>query len=208
MGSDLGAILSLFALGVLALVLAALMRRRGQSRGAYVTAGLLCVVNPFTWEALRTGHPEELLGAALCVGAVLAARRNRTVGATVLTVGAVVLAGTQWAVIDPVTLLMAIPLTALWWFSPRRTPDDVLALVALLFLVASAFVPFLLALVAWEGLTRRGLPLASLLSSAAVLNPLLTVPIGMWLAVRLYVPSRTLPRLRAWPYAAPRVPVS
>ena len=119
--------------------------------------------------------------------------------------------------LEPVTVLVAIPLTALWWFSPRRTPDDVLALLALLFLVRALldpvsdpynFVPFLLALVAWEGLTRRGLPLASLLSPVAIVNPLLAIPIGMWLAVRLYVPSRTLPRLRAWPYAAPRIPVS
>ena len=203
----------MLAAALLGFTLAGRMRRRGQPRAAYVTAGLLCLVNPFTWEALRAGHPEELLGGALCVGAVLAARRGRTTGATVLLLGAVVVAATQWAVLDAVTILVAIPLSALWWFSPRRTPDDVLALLALLFVVrglvgpvddAYDFVPFLLALVAWEGLTRRGLPLASLLASAAIVNPLLTVPIGMWLAVRLYVPSRTLPRLRAWPYAAPR----
>lgn len=208
MDSDLGAILSMFAVAVLALVLAGRMRGRGQPRAAYVTAAFLCVVNPFTWEALHTGHPEELLGGALCVGAVLAARRGRKAGALVLLAAALALAATGWEVFAPVTVLVAIPLAALWWISPRRTPDDVLALVALLFLVASAFVPFLLALVAWEGLTRRGIPLASLLSTGAILNPLLVVPIGLWLAVRLYVPSRTLPRLRAWPYAAPRIPVS
>ena len=61
--------------------------------------------------------------------------------------------------------------------SRRRTPDDVLALLALLFLLrclldpvdnAYYHVPFLLALVAWEGLTRRGPPVVSLLSSAAI----------------------------------------
>ena len=208
MDSDLGAILSMFAVGVLGLVLAARMRRRGQPPAAYVIAALVCLVNPFTWEALQAGHPEELLGGALCVGAVLAARRGGTIGASVLLAAAAVLAATEWAVLAPVTVLAAIPLTALWWRSPRRTPDDVLALLALVFLVAHAFVPFLLALVAWEGLTRRGLPVASLLSSAAIFNPLLTVPVAVWLAVRLYVPSRKLPRLRAWPSAAPRVPVS
>lgn len=210
-------VLSLFAVALLGLALAGRMRRRGQPRAAYVTAGLLCVVNPLTWEALRLGQPEELLGGALCVGAVLAARRGRTIGATVLLGLALVLATNWWAVLDPVIVLAAIPLTALWRCSPRRTPDDVLGLLALLFLTrglldpvneAYDFVPFLLALIAWEGLTRRGLPFASLLSSAAILNPLLTVPVGVWLAVRLYVPSRKLPRLRSWPYAAPRVPAS
>jgi len=206
MGSDLGAIVSIFAVGVLGLVLAARMRRRGQAPVAYGTAALLCVVNPFTWEALRVGHAEEMLGGALCVGAVLAARRGRALGASVLLVGAGGLAATEWSVL--VSVLAAAPLTALWWRSARRTPDDVLAVVALAFLVSGAFVPFLMALVAWEGLTRRGLPFASLLSSAAVFNPLLAVPVAVWLAVRLYVPSRKLPRLRAWPYAAPRVPAS
>lgn len=212
MGSDLGAILSIFAVGVLALVLAVRMRRRGQSRAAYVTAALLCLVNPFTWEALRAGHPEELLGGALCVGALLALRRGRMLGASALLAAALALGATEWSVLSPVTVLAAIPLAALWWISPQRTPDDIFALLALLLLVGAdetyAFVPFVLALVAWEGLTRRGLPFASLLSSAAIVNPLLMVPVGMWLAVRLYVPSRTLPRLRAWPYATPRVPVS
>lgn len=212
MGSDLGAILSILAVGVLALVLAVRMRRRGQSRAAYMTAALLCLVNPFTWEALRAGHPEELLGGALCVGALLALRRGRTLGASALLAAALALGATEWGVLSPVTVLAAIPLAALWWISPQRTPDDIFALLALLLLVGAdetyALVPFVLALVAWEGLTRRGLPFASLLSSAAIVNPLLMVPVGMWLAVRLYVPSRTLPRLRAWPYAAPRVPVS
>jgi hypothetical protein len=204
--TDLGTIVSMFAVGALGLVLAGRMRRRGQPRVAYVTAALLCIVNPFTWEAIQGGHPEELLGGALCVGAVLAARRGRTITATVLTVGAAGLAATEWSVL--VSVMAAGPLTVLWLRSPRRTPDDVLALLALACLVGGAFVPFLLALVAWEGLTRRGLPLASLLSAAAILNPLLAVPLGMWLAVRLYVPPRKLPRLRAWPYGAPRVPVS
>ena len=54
----------LMAVGVLALVLARLIRRRGQPRAAYLAAGMVCLVNPFTWEAIRLGHPEELFGAA------------------------------------------------------------------------------------------------------------------------------------------------
>ena len=68
-------------------------------------------------------------------------------------------------------------MSAAWWFSPRPTPDDALALLALLFLVrclvdpvdnASHYVPFLLSLLAWEGLVRRRLPLVSILTSATI----------------------------------------
>ena len=37
----------------------------------------LCACNPITLRALDIGHPEELLGAALSAGAVLAALRGR-----------------------------------------------------------------------------------------------------------------------------------
>ena len=322
---QLGTIPCLLAVGLLGVALAGRMRRRGQPPLACVTAALLCLVNPLTWEAIRLGHPEELLGGALCVGAVLAALRGRTLGAAALLGLAV--ATKQWALIavlpvlvaapahrvrlgamaavvavaltiplmlgnpdsftgtaklaahvgervhpfnavwpvapsedrvisvgdersvvtvrvlplsisrllHPGIVLLAIPLTALWWFSPRRTPDDVLALLALLFLMrclldpvnnAYYHVPFLLSLIAWEGLTRRGSPLVSALSSAAIyytiykanwtddvatrnaLYLLSTVPVGVWLAARLYLPSRKFLRLRTWPYAAPRVPAS
>ncbi len=322
---QLGTIPCLIAVGLLGLALAARMRRRGQAPAACAAAAILCLVNPLTWEAIRLGHPEELLGGALCVGAVLAALRGRALGAGILL--GLALATKQWAVIavlpvlaaaparrvrlggvaaivaavltlplmlgnpgsfsgaakqaahagervhpfnavwpvspsedrviavgtdqsvvtvrtlpasvsrllHPGIVLLAVPLTALWWFSRRRTPDDVLALLALLFLMrclldpvnnAYYHVPFLLSLVAWEGLTRRGPPLVSLLSSAAIyytiykagwadgvaarnaLYLLSTVPVGVWLAARLYAPSQRLLRLRAWPYAAPRVPVS
>ena len=111
----------------------------------------------------------------------------------------------------------ALPLSRAWWFSRRRTPDDVLGLLALLFLLrclldpvdnAYYHVPFLLSLMAWEGLVRRGLPLVSILSSAtiyyainkagwtddlALRNALYlaaTLPVAASLAVRLYVPRR------------------
>ena len=128
----------------------------------------------------------------------------------------------------PLIVLLAAPLTALWWTSRRRFPDDALALLALLFLLrclldpvnnAYYHVPFLLSLVAWEGLTRRGAPVVSLLCGAAIyytiykagwtddiaarngLYLLATLPAGVWLAARLYVPSRRLHSraARAWP---------
>ena len=319
---QLGTIPCLMAAGLLGLALARRMRRRGQPLAACAAAAALCLVNPLTWEAIRLGHPEELLGGALCVGAVLAALRGRTLPAAVLL--GLALATKQWAVIavlpvlaaaparrvslfavatgiallltvplvlgnpasfsgateqaawagervhpfnavwplappedrvisvgdgqslvtvrvlprwlaglmHPLIVLLAVPLTVLWWRSGRRTPDDVLALLALLFLLrclldpvnnAYYHVPFLLSLVAWEGLTRRGPPVVSLLSAAAIyytiykagwiddiaarnaLYLLATLPVGVWLAVRLYAPSPAL-RRRAWPAPVHRAP--
>ena len=324
---QLGTIPCLVSVGLLGLALARRMRRRGQSPAACAAAAALCLVNPLTWEAIRLGHPEELLGASLCVGAALAALRGRAVWAGILL--GLALATKQWAVIaalpviaavpahrmrvcvaagtialvltvplvlanrssfstataqaawagervhpfnavwplassedrvisigddqsvvtvrvlprwlahlmHPAIVLIAVPLTALWFFSRRRTPDDVLALLALLFLLRSLLdpvnnayyhVPFLLSLVAWEGLTRRGPPVVSVLSAAAIyytiykagwtddiaarnaMYLLSTLPVGLWLTARLYFPSlstRARPA-RAWPYPAGRVPAS
>ena len=41
------------------------------------SSSALCAANPITLRALDIGHPEELLGAALSAGAVLAALRGR-----------------------------------------------------------------------------------------------------------------------------------
>lgn len=212
----------LMAVGLLGLVLARLMRRRGQPRAAYLAAGTVCLVNPFTWEAIRGGHPEELLAGALCVGAVLAALRGRRVRLFAVAAGlgfvfTAPLVRGEFGSFDPLIVLLAAPLTALWWTSRQRTPDDVLGLLALLFLLrclldpvdnAYNYVPFLLSLVAWEGLTRRGLPIVSLLSSAAIYSTpylLATVPVGAWVAVRLYAPSLKW-RRRTWPLPVPREP--
>ena len=69
---------------------------------------------------------------------------------------------------DPLIVALALPLSAAWWFSRRRTPDDVLALLALLFLLrclldpvdnAYYHVPFLLSLTGMGG-TRAAWPAA------------------------------------------------
>ena len=215
--NQLGSIPCVAAAGLLGLAIARWMERRGASRAACVATIVFSMVNPLTWEALALGHPEELLGGALCVGAVLAALRGHSTRAGVLLILA--LATDQWAgdlsLTDPLTVALALPLSAAWWFSPRRTPDDALGLLALVFLVpclldpgdnAYHHVPFLLALMAWEGLVRRGLPVVSILSSVtiycaintvggtddlALRNALylaVTMPVAGWLAVRLYVP--------------------
>ena len=310
---QLGSIPCVAAAGVLGLAIARWMERRGASRAACIATVVFSMVNPLTREALVLGHPEELLGAALCVGAVLAALRGRSTRAGLLlglalatkqwaliavlpvlaaapaagrgrrlrvaiVAGAVAavqtvplvmgnlsgfsetaklaasggesvhpwnvlwpLAGTEDRVISigdeqrvvtvrvipawlarlthPLIVVLALPLSAAWWFSRRRTPDDVLALLALLFLLrclldpvdnAYYHVPFLLSLIAWEGLVRRGLPLVSMLSSVAIYYTIYkagwtddlalrnafylaaTLPVAVWLAVRLYVPRRAL----------------
>jgi hypothetical protein len=325
LGYQLGTIPCLVSVGLLGLVLAGLMRRRGQPPWACAAAALLCLLTPLTWEAIRLGHPEELLAASLCVGAVLLALRGRPLAAgivlglalgtkqwaliaalpvlaaaparrwrVVLAAGVVAVVLTAplvagnlssfstttekaaWAgervhpfnavwpvaisedrvisvgddqsvvtvrvlprwlahLIHPAIVLLAVPLTFLWWRSPRRTPDDVLALLALLFLarclldpVNNAYyhVPFLLSLTAWEGLTRRGPPLVSLLSAAAIyytiykagwsddvavrnaLYLLATLPVAVWLTARLYAPAKIgrLRATRAWPSPVRRAP--
>jgi hypothetical protein len=66
---------------------------------------LLAVVNPGTFRALHWGHPEELLAGALCVGAIIAATRGRSLLAGVLLGLAV--ATKQWAVIAIIPTLLA-----------------------------------------------------------------------------------------------------
>ena len=74
-----------------------------------------------------------------CVGAVLAALRGRSTRAALLLGLAAALAAPfvagNLSLMDPLIVALALPLSAAWWFSPRRTPDDALALLALLFLV-------------------------------------------------------------------------
>jgi hypothetical protein len=78
----------------------------GRSRGAAWIALAVVAANPVIIPALDIGHPEELLGAFLCAGAVLAARGDRAVLAGVL----LGLAGANkaWAVFAVIPVLMAL----------------------------------------------------------------------------------------------------
>jgi hypothetical protein len=299
----LGCLPCLFALGLVGLALAREAARRGATRVAATAIAAVCLVNPLTWEALRLGHPEELLGTALVVAAVLAALRGNSLGAAialglalatkqwaaiavlpvlvaasqarlrlVLVAGAVALALTLpvfvadsgsfvgatkqagWAgtrvypfnavyplapsedrvidvagrsqvvtvralpsriahVLHPLIVLLSIPLTAAFWLRRRRLePHDIFALLALLFLLrclldpvdnAYYHVPFLVSLVAWEGLARRRVPVFGLLASVAIwfviykahvsdtfaarnaFYLLVTMPFGLWLSALL-----------------------
>lgn len=63
----------LLASAALGLWLVARMRSEQRSTLARALTLTLCVANPLTLRALELGHPEELLGACLCVAAVLLA---------------------------------------------------------------------------------------------------------------------------------------
>lgn len=69
----------------------------------------VCVANPITLAALEEGHPEELLGACLCVGAVLVAMRGRAVWAGVLL--GLAIANKEWALLAVGPVLLALPPT-------------------------------------------------------------------------------------------------
>lgn len=102
-----GAIPCLLATLILGAALARLVADHGQPRAVQGVVAGLAIINPITFKALHWGHPEELLTAALCVGAVLAAMRQRTILAGVLL--GLALATKQWALIAVLPVLLAAP---------------------------------------------------------------------------------------------------
>ena len=91
-------------------LLGVLLWRRAAASGTRLigclAALVLCAGNPLTIRALEIGHPEELLGGVLCVGAALAAGARRPLAAGLLLGLAV--ANKPWAVlaIAPVVLML------------------------------------------------------------------------------------------------------
>ncbi|HEY2572323.1 MAG TPA: glycosyltransferase 87 family protein [Solirubrobacteraceae bacterium] len=102
----------LLAAALLGTYLFARMRSEGRPRFARALALAVCVVNPLTLRALELGHPEELLGACLCVAAVLLAAGERPLWAG-LALGLAV-ANKEWALLAAGPVLLALP--------PRRRP--------------------------------------------------------------------------------------
>jgi Gpi18-like mannosyltransferase len=84
------------------------------------------VVGPATFRALRWGHPEDLLGAALAVAAVLAASHRRPVTAGVLL--GLAIATKQWGVFALLPVLMLAR-------GQRRRVASVAGIVASAFIV-------------------------------------------------------------------------
>src|SRR5436853_4790901 len=58
---------------VLGVVLIARMRRQGRPPLARAVTLAICAANPVMLCALELGHPEEMIGGVLCVGAVMVA---------------------------------------------------------------------------------------------------------------------------------------
>jgi hypothetical protein len=102
-----GALPCILATVVLGLALARVAAERGQPLAVQGIVAGLAVINPITFRALHWGHPEELLCAALCVGAVLAALRERELLAGILL--GLAIATKQWALIAVLPVLIAAP---------------------------------------------------------------------------------------------------
>jgi hypothetical protein len=92
---------------VVAVVVA--VRRRmialGRPQAALTLVLVAGLLSPGVLRAIHWGHPEELLGAALCVGAVLAALRDRAVLAAILL--GLAIATKQWAFVAGIPVLLA-----------------------------------------------------------------------------------------------------
>jgi hypothetical protein len=80
------------------------------SSGGRALVAVLAVANPVTAEALANGHPEEVLGAALVVGAVVLALRGRSTSAAVVL--GLALATKQWAIVAVAPAVLAAPRAA------------------------------------------------------------------------------------------------
>jgi hypothetical protein len=97
----------LVAAAVFAVWLVAHMRTLGHSKLSRGVALGLCVANPLTLKAFELGHPEELLGACLCVTAVVLAGRDRPLWAAVLL--GLAIANKEWALLAIGPVLVALP---------------------------------------------------------------------------------------------------
>ncbi|HTR90027.1 MAG TPA: hypothetical protein VMG62_07965 [Solirubrobacteraceae bacterium] len=96
----------LLAAAALAVWLCARMRAAGRRALARALAVGICVANPLTLQALELGHPEEALGACLCVAAVLLAARGRAVWAGVAL--GLAIANKEWALLAVGPVLLAL----------------------------------------------------------------------------------------------------
>jgi hypothetical protein len=95
------------ATAALGLWLGARMRTRHCSLLACGVAMALCIANPLAVPALQLGHPEDLLGAVLCIAAVLCALSDRPIWAAVLLGAAI--PNKEWALLAVGPVLVALP---------------------------------------------------------------------------------------------------
>jgi hypothetical protein len=121
----------LLAAALLAVAIVARMRAEARPLPARAIALVVCVANPITLQALEVGHPEELLGACLCVAAVLCALAERPLWAG-LALG-LAIANKDWALLAAGPVLLALP-------GRRRLPCAASAIAA----AAAVLLPLLL----------------------------------------------------------------
>ncbi|HEX6459773.1 MAG TPA: hypothetical protein VF032_12705 [Thermoleophilaceae bacterium] len=105
---ELGSIPCLLLMAALGVWLATNMRRRNATLLATWLVLALAVLGPMNWHAIADGHPEEILGAALCVIAVVAAASGRSPLAAGLLLG-LALGTKQWAILAAGPALLAAP---------------------------------------------------------------------------------------------------
>jgi hypothetical protein len=100
----------LVCLGLVAVMALAFLRPVLRERHTFALCGLalaLVLAGPLTLKALEWGHPEELVGAALCVAALVLASRGRPLAAGV-TLG-LAIATKQWALLAFLPALFVAP---------------------------------------------------------------------------------------------------
>jgi hypothetical protein len=125
----LSALPCLLAIGALGVWLAVTARRGGATLATAALTVVLCAANPITYRVLATGHPEELLGAALCVAAVLLAQRGHA-NLAALALG-LAIANKEWGLLAIGPVFVALP-------AQRRRAMTVAAAVALALLAPIA----------------------------------------------------------------------
>jgi hypothetical protein len=96
----------LAAAGALGIWLGRDLGRRTSGLLAQALAITLCVANPLAISALQQSHPEDLLGAVLCVAAVLCAQRDHAVWSGVLV--GLATANKAWGVLAAGPVLVAL----------------------------------------------------------------------------------------------------
>lgn len=108
----LAALPCLLAAAVLGVWLVARMRAERRPLLARAVALGVCVANPIALRALEVGHPEELLGACMCVAAMLLAGAPAVGRRRALAIGLLLglaVANKQWAALAVAPVLLALP---------------------------------------------------------------------------------------------------
>jgi hypothetical protein len=102
-----GALPCLAAAAALAFWLSSSLKRRGCSQVSRIATVAVCLASPLAIITLQQGHPEELLGAVLCVAAVLCAQRDHALWSGFLV--GLAIANKEWGVLAVGPVLVALP---------------------------------------------------------------------------------------------------